>query len=215
MRINFNSELDLLNKDLIHMGNLIEASIRMSVDALEDRNIETAKIVIENDIEVNNMERVIERRSLNLLLKEQPMASDLRFISSSLKIITDMERIGDKASDIAKIVISMGEKALFKEPKIISKMAHLSIQMVNMSLDAFVNNDLSLVREVIDTDLEVNHCFEAVKDELIGFLRKNEGDEEQIIDFLMISKHLEKIGDHAKNIAGWVYFAIEGSHYIR
>lgn len=212
MRINFNNELENLNKDLVHMGDLIESSIRMSISALENRDVETAKIVVENDIEINNMERVIERRSLKLLLTEQPMASDLRLISSSLKMITDMERIGDNASDISEIVVSMGEEALFKKPEIISKMASITIDMVNMSIDAFVRKDTSLLKKVIELDLTVNSYFDEVKNELIDFLREGNENEEQIIDFLMIAKHIEKIGDHAKNIADWVYFAIEGKH---
>lgn len=213
MRIKFNTELENLNNDLVHMGDLIESSIRMSISALENRDIETAKIVVENDIEINNMERVIERRSLKLLLQQQPMASDLRLISSSLKIITDMERIGDNASDISEIVISMGDRELFKKPETISKMANLTIKMVNMSIDAFVKRDTSPIAGIIDLDLDVNQYFEDVKNELIEFLRNENGDEEQIIDFLMIAKHLEKIGDHTKNIADWVHFAIEGVHY--
>lgn len=213
MRIKFNEELELLNGEIIEMGNLIETAIRMSISALENRDVETAKTIMANDAEVNNMERVIERRCLKLILKHQPMASDLRFISSALKMITDMERIGDQAADIAEIVVAMGERALFKEPVIIKKMSNIVIQMVNMSIDSFVRKDISLVATIINTDLEVNSLFDEVKYELVDFLKAGTGDEEQITDFLMIAKYLERIGDHAKNIAEWVYFALEGEHY--
>ena len=213
MRKHFDEELAILNNDLIHMGDLIEASIRMSVTALETRNIDMAKKVVEDDIEVNNMERVIEKRCLKLLLREQPFASDLRFISSALKMITDMERIGDNASDISEIAITMVANPLFKEPIIINKMARTTIDMVRMSIDAFVKKDLSAIPAIIEKDLSINQLFEEVKAELIEFLVEGSKDQGQIIDFLMIAKHLEKIGDHAKNIAEWVYFAIDGHHY--
>lgn len=213
MRVKFTEELDLLNNEIIEMGNLIETAIRLSISALENRDLEMAKTIMTNDAEVNNMERVIERRCLKLILKHQPMASDLRFVSSALKMITDMERIGDQAADIAEIVDAMGERKLFKEPVIIKKMSDIVVRMVNMSIDSFVRKDIELVPKIIITDLEVNSLFDEVKYELIGFLKAGTGDEEQITDFLMIAKYLERIGDHAKNIAEWVYFAIEGEHY--
>ncbi len=212
MRKSFQKELKLLSDELIEMGNLVEASIRLAVSSLTSRDLSLAKTIIESDFEINNMEKIIERRALNLILKEQPVAYDLRFISSSLKIITDMERIGDNAADISSIVLKLNGTGVLK-PYYIPKMADATITIVKRSIDSLINKDLELVKNVIEYDLEVNKYFELLKSELIQQLKKTDGNEEEILNFLMIGKYLERIGDHAKNIAEWVYFAIEGVHF--
>lgn len=213
MRSRFDKELDLLNKELIEMGNLIESSIKAAITALNEQNIELAKRVIENDKEIDNMERTIEQRCLRLLIQHQPVAKDLRFISAALKMITDMERIGDQAADISEISIRLAEETYLKELIHIPQMAEATIKMVKNSIDSFVNRDIILVKKVIAYDDIVDELFDIIKNELVELIIQDINYKEQSIDFLMIAKYLERIGDHAQNIAEWVYFAITGEHY--
>lgn len=213
MRNKFENELELLNNDLIEMGNLIESSIEAAVTALIEHNLELAQRVVEGDREVNDKEKVIEGRCLKLLLQQQPVAKDLRLISSALKMITDMERIGDQASDISELTIRIGNEPFIKELVHIPQMAEATIKMVRESIDAFVKRDLDLVKKVILYDDIVDDLFNIIKDELIELIRTNVEVGEQAIDLLMIAKYFERIGDHSQNIAEWVYFAIKGEHY--
>ncbi len=213
MRNKFDKELDLLNNELIEMGNLIESSIKAAITALNEQNIELAKRVIENDKEIDDMERAIEQRCLKLLIRHQPVAKDLRFISSALKMITDMERIGDQAADISEISIRLAEETYLKELIHIPQMAEATIKMVKSSIDSFVNRDIILVKKVIAYDDTVDELFDIIKNELVELIIQDINYKEQSIDFLMIAKYLERIGDHAQNIAEWVYFAITGEHY--
>jgi len=213
MRNKFDKELDLLNKELIEMGNLIESSIKAAITALDEQNIELAKRVIENDKEIDNMERTIEQRCLRLLIQHQPVAKDLRFISAALKMITDMERIGDQAADISEISIRLAEETYLKELIHIPQMAEATIKMVKNSIDSFVNRDIILVKKVIAYDDIVDELFDIIKNELVELIIQDINYKEQSIDFLMIAKYLERIGDHAQNIAEWIYFAITGEHY--
>ncbi len=213
MRNRFDKELDLLNEELIEMGNIIESSIESAVAALIDQNIELAKRVVEGDKEVNDIEKSIERRCLKLLLQQQPVASDLRLISSALKMITDMERIGDQASDISEITIRLANQKYIKELVHIPQMAEATIKMVKDSVDAYVRRDLELVKHVIKYDDVVDELFNVVKNELIGLIRESVDYGEQSVDLLMIAKYFERIGDHAQNIAEWVYYSITGDHY--
>lgn len=213
MRNKFDKELDLLNNELIEMGNLIESAIKTAVTALEEQDIELAKRIVENDKEVDNMERDIERRCLKLLLQQQPVAKDLRLISSALKMITDMERIGDQASDISEIAIRLAKERYIKELIHIPQMAQATIKMVKDSIDSFVRKDLDLAKEVIFYDDKVDELFDIIKNELIDIVREDRNSKEQVIDLLMTAKYFERIGDHAVNIAEWVYFAIKGEHF--
>lgn len=213
MRSRFDKELDLLNKELIEMGNLIESSIKVAITALDEQNIELAKRVIENDKEIDDMERSIEQRCLRLLIQHQPVAKDLRFISAALKMITDMERIGDQAADISEISIRLAEETYLKELIHIPQMAEATIKMVKNSIDSFVNRDIILVKKVIAYDDIVDELFDIIKNELVELIIQDINYKEQSIDFLMIAKYLERIGDHAQNIAEWIYFAITGEHY--
>lgn len=213
MRNKFEKELELLNDDLIEMGNLIESSIEAAVTALINQNVELAQRVVEGDREVNDKEKVIEGRCLRLLLQQQPVAKDLRLISSALKMITDMERIGDQASDISELTIRIGNEPFIKELVHIPQMAEATIKMVRESIDAFVKRDIDLVQKVILYDDIVDDLFNIIKDELIELIRTNVEAGEQAIDLLMVAKYFERIGDHSQNIAEWVYFAITGEHY--
>jgi len=201
MRNRFDKELELLNEELIEMGNIIESSIEAAVTALIEQNIELAKRVVEGDKEVNDIEKSIERRCLKLLLHQQPVASDLRMISSALKMITDMERIGDQASDISEITIWLADQEYIKQLIHIPQMAEATIKMVKDSIDAYVKRDLELVKSVIEYDDVVNNLFNIIKDELIELIRESASYGEQAIDLIMICKYFERIGEHAQNIA--------------
>lgn len=212
MRNKFDNELELLNTELIEMGSLIEASINDAVKALETRDAEGALKVIEFDNKIDNMERSIERHCLKLLLQQQPVAADLRLISSALKMIADMERIGDHASDISEITsyICKSNYSFMNMPFI--EMADAAIKMVNQSIDAFVNRDLDLATSLLDKDDIVDNYFSEIRIDLIKAVREDVTKSEQVIDFLMIAKYFERIGDHAENIAEWVIFSITGKH---
>ncbi len=213
MRNRFDKELELLNADLIEMGNLIESQIEAAITALIEQNVDLARRVIKGDVEVNNKEKDIESRCMKLLLQQQPVAGDLRLISSALKMITDMERIGDQAEDISEITIFLANEKYFKELVHIPQMAEEVKKMVKGSIDAFVRRDLNLVLEVIKNDDNVDELFDIVKGELIDKIRENIEHSEQALDLLMIAKYFERIGDHSQNIAEWVYFAITGEHF--
>lgn len=212
MRNKFDMQLGMLNEQLIHMGELCELAINRATKALQNGSIEEAKNVIDADQEVDQMEKDIERLCLKLLLQQQPVARDLRQISAALKMITDMERIGDQTADIADIVIatkSTEEKSL----KDINRMAEATVKMVRDSVSAYVQKDLELARRVMAADDEVDDLFDLVKGDLIKFISDHKGSAgDEAIDLIMIAKYLERIGDHATNIAEWVEFSITGIH---
>ena len=158
------------------------------------------------------MENDIEARCLKLLLQQQPVASDLRLISSILKMITDLERIGDQAQDISEIVIILSHSNFIKDLTHLPKMAEATIKMVKESIDAFVNKDIALANQVIEYDDVVDDLFVIIKDELISLIRHDVKNGEQAIDLLMIAKYFERIGDHAQNIAEWVVYSLTGEH---
>ena len=212
MRNRFDKELEILNLELIKMGGLIEESIEASAKALINKDLEKAKKVNKLEIEIDEMEKTIENHCLKLLLQQQPVASDLRIISTALKMITDMERIGDNAEDIAEISKFLVNQKLFKDLVHIPQMAEETISMVKRSVDAFVNKDKELALQVCKDDDVVDNLFQTIKTELIEKIQENTENGEQAIDLLMIAKYLERIGDHAENIAEWVIFSITGEH---
>jgi phosphate transport system protein len=212
MRNRFDKELDTLNNELIEMGNMIETAIENAVKALIDQDINLAMTVVNGDIDIDEKEKNIERRCLKLLLQQHPVASDLRLISSALKMITDMERIGDQAADISEITIRLAGQKYIKEITHIPQMAQATIKMVKDSIEAFVTGDLSLADGVIQYDDVVDELFNIIKNEVINLIRQDSSNGEQAIDFLMIAKYFERIGDHAENVAEWVVFSITGKH---
>ena len=211
MRKTFDQQLELLSQELTHMGALCETAIASATEALKNRDVELAKHAIAADQEIDQ-EREIERLCLKLLLQQQPVARDLRQISSALKMITDMERIGDQAADISEIVTYMSEENVIQELDRIDAMAKAASQMVTQSVDAYVKKDLELAKKVITDDDVVDRLFEEIKRELIQMIAGDPTCGEQALDFLMIAKYLERIGDHATNIAEWVEFSILGRH---
>ncbi|NLI61316.1 MAG: phosphate signaling complex protein PhoU [Clostridiales bacterium] len=212
MRSRFDRELDLLNNELIEMGSLVEKSIENVTQALINRDRELAKVVIKADEEIDMLENNIESRCLKLILQQHPVAGDLRLISSILKMITDLERIGDQAQDIGEIILTLSQEDTIKDLIHLSQMAKATTKMVRESIDAFVNRDMDLANQVIEYDDVVDDLFVIIKDELISLIRDDVGNGEQSIDFLMIAKYFERIGDHAQNIAEWVVFSITGEH---
>lgn len=212
MRNRFDEQLHTLNHELLEMGALIERAIRSATDALVKQDVEAALQAIAADKEVDQAERDIESLCLKLLLQQQPVARDLRLISSALKMITDMERIGDQASDIAELVIYLSKEPYIKELTHLPQMAENAIFMVSSALDAYVRKDVVLAQQVMDMDDRIDTLFVTVKDELIALIRNDAAAGSQAIDLMMIAKYYERIGDHAQNIAEWVEYALTGRH---
>ena len=211
-RSEFDRELEDLHLEMIRMGGLIEEAIDRSIIALEKRDRELAQAIIANDRKIDDLDHSIEARCLSLLLRQQPVVSYLRTISTALKMVTDMERIGDHAADIADITLRFDDTPFIKSLEHIPLMARIASSMVKDSINAFVKNDAEASREIIGRDDEVDNLFETVKQELIDILTKSAEGADQAIDFLMIAKYLERIGDHAVNICGWVIFSVTGRH---
>ena len=213
MRNRFDRQLEELNEMLIHMGELCETAIEEATGALEGHDIARAKAVITADSEIDQMEKEIENLCLKLLLQQQPVARDLRRISASLKMITDMERIGDQTSDIAEIIISSKWEKMDENLDKLTAMATGVSKMVRNSVTAYVEKDLELARTVMNDDDEIDDYFDEIRDQIIQLIREADGrDGRKLFDFIMVTKYLERIGDHATNIAEWVEFAITGVH---
>ncbi len=212
MRNRFDEQLHQLNHELMDMGSLIEQAISSATKALENQDIAAAQAAIAVDHEVDQKERDIEGLCMKMLLQQQPVARDLRFISAALKMITDMERIGDQAADISELVIYLSKEPYIKELVHLPQMAETAIQMVTGSLDAYVRNDVELARKVMDMDDIIDDMFAVVKNELIELIREKADAGSQAIDLLMTAKYYERIGDHAQNIAEWVEYALTGRH---
>ncbi|MEG1953928.1 MAG: phosphate signaling complex protein PhoU [Hydrogenoanaerobacterium sp.] len=213
-RSSFDKELEQLNLELIEMGGMIEEAIVRSVEALEGHDKNTAAEIIANDHLVDDMEKQIEARCLRLLMRQQPVARDLRAISTALKMITDMERIGDQASDIAELSIRLDSNKPLSMAKHIPQMAGIASLMVHDCVKSFIDSNLDIAHETIARDDEVDELFNVVRGELIKTL-SGESDAEkanQAIDLMMIAKYLERIGDHAVNICEWVVFYSTGLH---
>jgi len=204
--------LDRLNRELIEMGALIEHAIESASQALIDQDVNAAAKAIAFDQEVDQKERDIEALCMKLLLKQQPVARDLRLISAALKMITDMERIGDQAADISGLVIYLAGKPYIKKLEHLTQMASSAIRMVTGAVDAFVKRDLILARQIIEMDDVIDDLFDIIKYELIECIRVDAASGEQAVDLLMIAKYFERIGDHAQNIAEWVEYALTGRH---
>ena len=211
MRNRFEQQLFELNREIIEMGALCEEAIEAAAKALIDGDVILAETVKENGSAIDQMERDIESRCMKLLLHQQPVAKDLRLISAALKIITDMERIGDQAEDIAEIVAFLNGHNM-DGMKLITEMAGETTRMVTSSVDAFVKKDVELARNVIARDDIVDTYFSKVKQDIITWIAENPEDGEFALDLLMISKYFERIGDHATNIAEWVIYSVTGIH---
>ena len=211
MRSKFDQQLALLNDELTQMGETCANAICLAAQALEEQNASTAAPVAELEEQTNEQERSIEALCLKLLLQQQPVARDLRQISAALKMITDMERIGDQAQDIAEIVTFLKGRTA-EHDDILCQMARATISMVTESVDAYVKHDTIKAEGVLAADDTVDAYFRQVKQALISRIAADPGDGEYALDLLMIAKYFERIGDHATNIAEWVIFSITGRH---
>ncbi len=212
MRSRFDELLKLLNNNMIEMGALIERAIDKATKALLNQDAASAKEIIEGDTIIDDKEKEIESLCLKLLLSQHPVARDLRQISTALKMITDMERIGDHASDISELCVFLSNQVYLKKPDNIPLMAEATIKMVKESIEAYVKKDLDLAKAVIAYDDFVDDLFLNVKKDMIELIHIDVENGEQAFDLLQIAKYYERIGDHAVNIAEWVIFSINGKH---
>jgi len=212
IRARYERELSGVFDELVLMCRFIESAIEKSVKALIDRDFELAHEVYEEDKLVDKMERDIEQSCLKILVMEHPVASDFREVSAALKMITDLERIGDQARDIAEITTQFGNEEYIKKLEHIPLMAVIVIQMVKDGVQAYINRDLDLARSLDETDDKVDNLFNTVMADLTALIKENPDNAEQAIMFMMITKYLERIGDHAVNIGEWVEYAITGNH---
>lgn len=210
-RISFEHELKLLNKDLEDMGYMIETAIDKVMKAFENYDEALAEEIIKGDRTINDIEKAIESRCLSLILRQQPVAKDLRIVTTALKVVTDMERIGDHAADISELILRSKAVHTYDFIKPIPEMASVAKQMVHDAVAAFVNTDTEAARETMKMDDIVDELFNQVKSDVISYLKKSTEDADDCIDILMIAKYMERIGDHAVNICEWTEFHATGT----
>lgn len=211
MRNRFGMQLNQLNNELIVMGAMCEDAISCAVKYLTENDEKMKESVANAEDQINRKMREIESLCMRLLIQQQPVATDLRVVSSALKMISDMERIGDQAYDISEIAFYVSNSGLSSKTHIV-EMAQATTRMVTDCVDSFVKNDLTLAREVVTRDDDIDSLFVSVKNELIDAITANRDDAEALVDLLMIAKYFERIGDHAVNIAQWVIYSIIGEH---
>ncbi len=211
MRNRFDEQLNQLNKELTMMGAVCEEVILLAANALMTGNVEMAKKVQEEGANIDRMEREIESLCMRLLLHQQPVAKDLRQVSAALKMITDMERIGDQAEDIADITTFLQGHTM-EGMEMIGEMAQATIKMVTESVEAFVKKDIALAESVLYYDDVVDDYFDKMKTSIIRLVASQPAEGEFALDLLMIAKYFERIGDHATNIAEWVIYSVTGIH---
>ena len=211
IRTLFDDELSLLNTELIKMGALCERAVRSALNVYFLGKKADAETANKLEKEIDSKERDIEDLCMKLILRQQPVAGDLRLISSAIKVISDMERIGDQAQDIADIAINIDSEEI-NDHVHIRNMSETALSMVSKSIDAFVKKDVSTAEEVIKMDDIVDEGFDKIKEELIQAVREDNKKSEEYIDILMIAKYIERIGDHAVNIAEWVEYSVTGTH---
>lgn len=213
MRVLYNEQLEKLHSELVNMGRMCEEAINSAMSSLFDGDPEMVKKTQTLEKEIDVQERTIESMCMKLILKQQPVATDLRNVSSALKMISDMERIGDQAQDIADMARFLGGSDIICAVHI-REMAEAAAKMVNDSVEAFVNSDAAMAKNVILYDNIVDDLFVKIKSEIIEAVVKNSDKGEELFDIMMVTKYLERIGDHACNIAEWVIYSITGSHNI-
>ncbi len=214
MRNRFNDELKRLNEMIGRMCSLVQQAIANTVEALSTNNIDLAQQVMDNDDVINRAEKGIESLCLHLLLTEQPVAGDLRTVSSALKVITDLERIGDQATDISRLVVKNNKNKLTLDYGHISQMANETISMVKDAIVAFANRDIALAQYVYDCDDKVDRLFTKCRSDVVNLIVHDTANSDEALDMLMTAKYFERIGDHATNIAEWVAYAITGDRSL-
>lgn len=209
MRSRFDEQLRELNKEMIDMGRMIVQSIAVAIEALTDKDDILAKRIMERDDQVDHAQKKIENICFNLLIQQQPVARDLRTVTAAMKMVTDMERIGDHAADISEMTILMGKESPIDKFQHINKMASETVIMLNHSIEAYVERNKEKAKEVIEHDNVVDQLFDEVKKDIINLIQNDSGDGEEALDLLMVAKYFERIGDHATNIAEWVIYSLK------
>ena len=209
MRSKFDKQLLELNKEMIEMGNIIILSIKNAIEALVARDENMAKAIMESDAEVDHLQKKIEGICFNLLIQQQPVARDLRTVTAAMKMVTDMERIGDHAADISEMTILMGQNSQIDKFEHISQMATETMIMLNHSIEAYVEKNVIKAKEVIEHDDIVDDLFVEAKKDVIELILNSPSEGEGATDILMIAKYFERIGDHATNIAEWVIYSLK------
>ena len=209
MRTKFDEQLKQLNDEMMQMGFMIQDSIQKAIESLVRQDVELAKTIIEGDLQADREQKRIEDICFNLLMQPQPVARDLRTISAAMKMVTDMERIGDQAADICEMTIMMADAPYTFSLDHINKMASETMIMLMRSIEAYVKKDIGAAQEVIDHDDVVDELFNSVKRDLIELIARDPHSGEQATDMLMVAKYFERIGDHATNIAEWVIFSLD------
>ena len=209
MRSRFDEQLIELNTEMIEMGNQIIRAINEAIEALIKRDVEKAKAIMENDTVVDHLQKKIEGICVNLLIQQQPVAKDLRTVTAAMKMVTDMERIGDHAADISEMTILMGQNSQIDKFEHISQMATETMIMLNHSIEAYVEKNVIKAKEVIEHDDIVDDLFVEAKKDVIELILNSPSEGEGATDILMIAKYFERIGDHATNIAEWVIYSLK------
>ncbi len=210
-RMNFTNDMKELKHELAEMGGMAEEAIEKVIRAIKNKNLDLARSIIHGDRALNDMERTIESRCLELMLKQQPVAGDLRSVSTALKVVTDMERIGDHAADIAELALRPGNIEKFADNEDLFQMAKEAQEMVRDAVEAFILQDLTRAQEIIKRDDVIDRLFDKAKDDVIECAKNNKNDVDAAIDSLMVAKYMERIGDHAVNICEWTEFQATGS----
>ncbi len=210
MRKYYDDKLSRLNDELVEMGALIEDAINKAVTALTQKDVSEALKVSEIEQKINEKEKEIESQCLKLILHQQPVAKDLKLISAALKMITDMERIGDQAEDVAELCVLLSKSSYVHNLEHIRKMAEHMKAMVTGAINAFITKDIELANKVCKSDDIIDNLFVEVRKDMIELIAKDSSKGEVAFDLLMIAKYFERIGDHATNIAEWVIFSIDG-----
>ncbi len=211
-RQSFESDLELLNLEMIKMSAMAEHAIENAITAFKNKDEKLANAIIAGDRDINDAEKQIEAKCLSLILRQQPVARDLRSVSTALKMVTDIERIGDHAADIAEIVLTMKGEDIFEMVEHIPAMAKVAVEMVHNAVAAFVNQDLSLVKSVTEEDDIMDDLFDRTKSEVVEILKRGDDYMDLGVNFIMIAKYFERIGDHAVNICEWVEFGMTGEY---
>ncbi len=207
MRSKFDEQLLELNNELIDMGNTIVSSVALSIKALQTKDVELAKKIMDGDTDIDHLQKQIENTCFNLLIQQQPVARDLRTVTAAMKMVTDMERIGDHAADISEIVIFMADKSHVERFPNIQRMSSETMLMLNHCIEAYVQHDAEKAKCVIEYDDVVDNLFNDVKRDIIQLILENPDEGEEAADLLMVAKYFERIGDHATNISEWVIYS--------
>ena len=211
MRSKFDEQLAELNREMIEMGNSIVRCITMAINALSNCDEKLARTIMEGDVEIDHRQKKIESICFNLLIQQQPVARDLRTVTAAMKMVTDMERVGDHAADISEMTILMGKNSRIKQFEHIHRMAAETVLMLNHSIEAYVERDAQKANEVIQQDDVVDALFDEAKKDIIQLILDNPGEGEEATDLLMVAKYFERIGDHATNLAEWVIYSLKTS----